>query len=520
MPAAAVTGVSGRIAIIDFTLLPDGTSECASGIRATNALNAGATGIIFVAPPDGLLNLGSIAAIASVQVTNDDGATIKAGLPADATISLAVGTDTSYRWLSGEDDPAFGGAIRDLWNPTCFGDPASVTAGLYTCSAADGGGVHTNSGVPNHAFALAVDGGTFNGQTITGIGMTRAAHVYFRAMVTYQGPASDFADHADALEQSCDDLVAAGRPLTDLFGGPAVPITAAHCDELDKVVLATGLRTPPDFCNFAPILDPSAPPPARPAAAARRPSSARTSRRNPFPAWTRDARGLDARLHAPRLESTPRRCPSVRAQRLLGPDPDIGTCAVGGDESGVLFATSPAFVVPAGAAPRLSFDHWVATEPGFDGGNVKISVNGGPFVLVGPQDFSFNPYNVTMDAAPTNTSPLAGQPGFSGTDGGEPDGSWGRSFVNLAPYASAGDSVRLRFEFGSDGCTGNVGWYVDDVTVFHCSGSATLSVADASVVEGNAGPTATRGDRLAVVAGDRARDRRVRVGGRHGHHRR
>ena len=482
-----VSGVSGRIAIIDFTLLPNGTSECPSGVRATNALNAGATGIIFVAPPDGLLNLGSIAAIASVQVTNDDGETIKAGLPADATISLAVGTDNSYRWLSGEDDPAFGGAIRDLWNPTCFGDPDRVAEGLYTCGAADGGGVHTNSGVPNHAFALAVEGGTFNGQTIAGIGMTRAAHAYFRAMTTYQGPASDFADHADALEQSCDDLVAAGRPLADLFGGPPVPITAAHCDELDKAVLATGLRTPPDFCNFTPILDPNAPP-ACPAGSTQTGIFSADFETNPFPAWTATHVGSTPDftprdwVHATTLPKRP-------GAALLGPDPDIGTCAVGGDESGVLFATSPAFIVPAGAAPRLSFDHWVATEPGFDGGNVKISVNGGAFVLVGPADFSFNPYNVTMEAAPLNTSPLAGQPGFSGTDGGEPDGSWGRSFVNLAPYASAGDSVRLQFEFGSDGCTGNVGWYVDDVTVFHCSGAATLSVANAAVVEGNAGPT-------------------------------
>ncbi len=64
-----------------------------------------------------------------------------------------------------------------------------------------------NSGVPNHAYALLVDGGTYNGQTISGIGLTKAAHIYFRAMSVYQGPASDFADHADALEQSCSDLI-------------------------------------------------------------------------------------------------------------------------------------------------------------------------------------------------------------------------------------------------------------------------------------------------------------------------
>jgi hypothetical protein len=125
----AVSGVAGKIAIIDWTLLPGGANECGSGTRATNAFNAGATGIIFVAPATGLLNLGSIAAIASVQVTNADGATIKAGLPASATIAMGVGTDNSVRWLVGEDDAAVGlsGALRDMWNPRCFGNPGKVS---------------------------------------------------------------------------------------------------------------------------------------------------------------------------------------------------------------------------------------------------------------------------------------------------------------------------------------------------------------------------------------------------------
>ena len=154
--------------------------------------NAGATGIIFVAPPAGLLNLGASPLIASVQVSNADGTTIKAGLPADATISMGVGTDNSVRWLVGEDDTAAGlvGALRDMWNPHCFGNPGKVSdTSEYACSTADQGGVHTNSGVDNHAYALMVDGGTYNGQTITGIGLTKAAHIYFRAKIVYQHPA-------------------------------------------------------------------------------------------------------------------------------------------------------------------------------------------------------------------------------------------------------------------------------------------------------------------------------------------
>ena len=114
----------------------------------------------------------------------------------------------------GEDSPAFGGAIRDMWNPTCYGDPGKVSDAEYYCAADDGGGVHSNSGVPNHGYALLVDGGTYNGVTVPGIGLDKAAAIYWRAMTDYQTPTSDFADHADSLEASCTDLV--GKPINEL----------------------------------------------------------------------------------------------------------------------------------------------------------------------------------------------------------------------------------------------------------------------------------------------------------------
>ena len=78
-----------------------------------------------------------------------------------------AGSENSLRWLMGEDSTAFGGAIRDMWTPTCMGDPGKVTDAQYHCLTTDGGGVHSNSGVPNHGYALLVDGGTYNGQTVT-----------------------------------------------------------------------------------------------------------------------------------------------------------------------------------------------------------------------------------------------------------------------------------------------------------------------------------------------------------------
>jgi Zn-dependent metalloprotease len=489
VPASAcstVTGVAGAFAIVDWTLNPDGSNECGSVARATNAMNAGAVGVIFVAPPAGFLSLSSIAAIPSVQISSTNGDLIKAGLPATSTIVLNVGVENSYRWLSGEDDTATG-AIRDLWNPTCFGDPANVSAGFYTCAAADGGGVHTNSGVPNHGFALLTDGGTFNGHTVAGIGMTKAAHVYFRAMTTYQHPATDFADHADALEQSCADLV--GQSVTDLFGGAPQTISASDCTQVAEMTAAIAFRTPPTFCNFQPMLQ-AGDPPLCPAGGGL-PQTFFFDDFESAPAnWTFGTYGTTPDF-TPRAWSWRDTLPSGRrGSAFFGTDPDIGTCAAGGDESGVITLTSPNVTVPAGSSPRLAFDHWMSTEAPWDGGNVKISVNGGPFTLVADADFTFNSYNAAID--PTSTNPLFGQAAFTGGDGGSVSGSWARSLVNLAPYAAAGDTVQLRYDMGTDGCTGFFGWYVDDVRLYSCTaatGTPALAIGDASVVEGNAGTT-------------------------------
>ena len=42
-------------------------------------------------------------------------------------VSLRTGCNSSTRWRIGEDATSFGGAIRDMWDPTCDNDPGSVT---------------------------------------------------------------------------------------------------------------------------------------------------------------------------------------------------------------------------------------------------------------------------------------------------------------------------------------------------------------------------------------------------------
>jgi hypothetical protein len=146
-------------------------------------------------------------------------------------------------------------------------------------------------------------------------------------------------------------------------------------------------------------------------------------------------------------------------------DPMGGDCNFN-DQSAVLHLDSPPISLPEGMVSFLAFDHYVATEPEYDGGNAKISVNNGPFELIPADAFRFNPYNMTLrETSPSNRNPIAGEAAFSGVNERFFRGSWGQSQVDLAGIAEPGDIIRLRFDFGVDGCTGIDGWYIDNVRV-------------------------------------------------------
>ena len=112
-----------------------------------------------------------------------------------------------------------------MMNPGQFGDPAKLSEFLCITDGEDGGGVHINSGVPNHAYALMVDGGVFNGISVTGIGLIKAGKIQYRALTTYLQSGSNFADNYNALKQSCADLT------------PGI-VTSSECAEMTKALNA------------------------------------------------------------------------------------------------------------------------------------------------------------------------------------------------------------------------------------------------------------------------------------------
>ena len=174
-------------------------------------------------------------------------------------LSLRTSCTNSDRWKMGEDASAFGGAIRDMWNPNCNGDPGSTTDSNYTCdfNLDDNGGVHSNSGIPNHLYALLVDGGTYNGQTINSIGFTKAAHIFWRAQSQYLTRFSDFNIFADAIEASCTELIGInleGLSTTEIAAGLSGEIiSTADLQNVNNALIAVTLRTD-NSCAYSTIL--------------------------------------------------------------------------------------------------------------------------------------------------------------------------------------------------------------------------------------------------------------------------
>jgi Zn-dependent metalloprotease len=494
-PLTNAWDVAGKIALVD-------RGTCRFVLKVKNAQDAGAIAVVVannvVGPTVYLFGVDPTITIPSIMVTLDAGDALKRAVstgPVNVTVRQnvpSVSLDTSYRWLLGEDFAQARGAIRDMWNPTCYGDPGKVTDAQYHCGPIDSdwGGVHYNSGVPNHAFVLMVDGGTYNGRTVAGIGLMKATHLHYRAKTVYEGPASDFADHADALEQSCRDLI--DVPLADLTtGAPSQSITAFDCEQVAAATLAVELRTPPP-CGFLPLL--AKEPPERCGPGTRQADVYATDfETDPMGSWTVSHTAATPEDFTPRDWTWTARLPERDGSALYAPDFQGGTCAPGGDESGVLHAVSPAITLPMGATqPRATFDHWVSAEPGWDGGNLSVRVNGAPWQPVTAADFNYNPYSGSLfTAAQGNTNPMAGEFAFSGADDGSVSGSWGRSHLTLAPYASPGDTVQLRFDLGTDGCAGLFGWYVDDLTLYTCvpSDDPVITIDDVSVPEGDSGFT-------------------------------
>ncbi|HET6626761.1 MAG TPA: M4 family metallopeptidase [Nocardioidaceae bacterium] len=157
-------------------------------------------------------------------------------------------------WLIGEDVINAGSAapgFRNMGDPEQFGDPSHLS-NKYT-GTEDGGGVHTNSGIANHAYYLTVNGGSNAGCVATeyheavvtedcdvevpALGVDRAAQIYFAGFTSLPEYAN-FCDARNATVSTAGDnadAVSLGWEAVGVDAGcaPAVPPPPACKDVPD-----------------------------------------------------------------------------------------------------------------------------------------------------------------------------------------------------------------------------------------------------------------------------------------------
>ncbi|HXG56906.1 MAG TPA: M4 family metallopeptidase, partial [Vicinamibacterales bacterium] len=121
-------------------------------------------------------------------------------------------------YLAGEDIaraslPGSLDGIRSLANPSAYDHPDHYS--IRFTGTADNGGVHINSGISNHAFYLAIEGGTnrVSGLAVQGVGganRDQIEKIFYRAFTQLMTATSNFAVARGATIQAARDLYGAG----------------------------------------------------------------------------------------------------------------------------------------------------------------------------------------------------------------------------------------------------------------------------------------------------------------------
>ena len=347
------------------------------------------------------------------------------------------------RWEIGEDITGLG-AIRNMQNPTLFGDPDKMSSSNYYCDqselyygSGDNGGVHINSGINNKAAYLMTDGGSFNGHTITGLGYAKVADLYYKVQTSSLTSAADYADLYDALIQASIDL----------------GFSASEQQAVKGALDAVEMNNYPSGCaaTEAPIC----------------------STGSPVNIFYDDIESGSSNWTATTNSGTPYWFVPQTSSSIGFTDP-YATSGVGniwgfsqgidiGSASDTSLEMSSSVALPANA--YLHFNHSFAfessTPPGsvkYDGGILEYSINGGSSWNNAGSLFTHNGYNGTL----ASSNPLGAIPAFGADSGG-----YMSSRLDLSSLS--GKNVRFRFRIGTDSDIYDFGWFIDDVRIYTCS---------------------------------------------------
>lgn len=349
-----------------------------------------------------------------------------------------AGNDSpAVKWLMGEDIPGIG-AIRDMKNPPAFGDPDRIGSANYYCGELDNGGVHFNSGVNNKAAYLMTDGGSFNGYTVSALGIAKVADLYYEVENNMLVSGSDYNDLYSLLNQAAINLGYSAADRQEIQD-------ALHAVEMDD--LACGNPAPATICNpgqtvnnvyFNNLENPGS---GQWAAAAIQGSNGWFYPQNP--------NGIIDATYA-----------TSGVYNFWGFNQ--------GSTSDSYIAMTGNVSVPANAF--MHFNHSYGFENDsfgdYDGGVVEYSTNNGSSWQDAGSLFASNGYNGTISNSYGN--PLGGRSAFVRDSRG-----YTASRLNLSSLS--GQNVRFRFRIGTDSSVNDYGWFIDDIRIYTCGASVPLT---------------------------------------------
>ena len=335
------------------------------------------------------------------------------------------GNDTpSVRWLMGEDLPRC--AVRNMQNPPQFYNPDKMSSEFYDCDydGLDLGGVHQNSGINNKAVYLMVDGGSFNGKTVSGIGIIKTAKIYYEAQTNLLTTASGYASLYNVIQAACSNLIGVSG------------ITATDCEQVKLALDAVEMNQPRSNCSIC------------------------------YPN-KRNTHFFD-NLESGSANWSPVVWQGSNAWSFSSVAPFSGTKSMYGADLpsttvSLLRMTSSVYIPPNRVAQVLHFNHAFEFEYGtlnHDGGLVVYSIdNGANWNDAGPL-FIKTGYNGTLYDGNT----YGGRHAFVGTT----NGNYIDSILDLTRLV--GKNVIFGFLITTDSSNSfsPYGWFIDDVRIYSC----------------------------------------------------
>jgi uncharacterized protein YcfL len=330
-------------------------------------------------------------------------------------------------WQMGEDVSGFG-ALRSMSNPPAYGDPDRMSSSNYYQSEDDNGGVHHNSAINNKAVYLMVDGGTFNSKTVTALGWTKTAAIYYHANTNLLTSGADYSDLYYALQTACSSLIGQKG------------ITSANCVEVKDAIDAVEMNAQPisNFNTDAPFCAANSSPSMLFVDYLENGIGNWTFANGPYQRWQLDSSS--------------------------GPFAQSGLHSLYADDYPGVVADAIARLKPL-AIPANAYLHFAhaygfeSSDAYYDGGVLEYSVNSGASWSDAGALIDHNGYDGVLFSGAGN--PLSGRWAFAGDSHG-----YISTRLNLASLA--GKTVIFRWRMGLDEAAYDWGWWVDNVRLYTC----------------------------------------------------